>query len=331
MAVAYLLLGQNVGAIEIRLDRNHGPMEGLDIRDQGKYGTCYAYAAAQMIDAYRLTHGMATQQKALSVAHLSIFSDFLSTPMILHSASNKSICTDERMRAFLGNKSDGEFTNFVHMLVNMHKIWERTAGYFESRSLPAPPDDTVLAIDQFLATRLDEQSRLSLQKDITNKMGWLRALWAAEILPAICGQDSINIGELPETDWVSVDVIAKVLKEKNGSRQLSKKIAGYFSSPQSQPVGIGFCANIIKGEPTFRLFPRSNTTCQHHAAILIGVRDNAQNGHDFLMRNSWGPSWCPPEAPGLECDGVGGQVWISDRILLKALEQITVWKYPTTG
>jgi hypothetical protein len=134
-------------------------------------------------------------------------------------------------------------------------------------------------------------------KEITDQLKKL-----SKLLIDACGEDTIHIDPNLKlgTYWGSPSRsdISYLLNEKN-----------------AQPVVIEYCANFIQKNGNANFVGVSDAqNCAGHESVVIGQRMNDDGECEFLLRNSWGNDWCPPDLPFVsECEK--GQIWISaDRL-----------------
>jgi hypothetical protein len=98
----------------------------------------------------------------------------------------------------------------------------------------------------------------------------------------------------------------------------------------SLPVGISYCANVLKRGKNFKGIASSDITghkykqkdgkddCGRHASIVIGSRE--KNGScELLIRNSWGTS-CSTYSNDFDCEQ--GNIWIPQDVLQNNLYRI---------
>jgi hypothetical protein len=73
---------------------------------------------------------------------------------------------------------------------------------------------------------------------------------------------------------------------------------------QRRGTAIAFCSSVLSGEEE----------CGPHFAVIIGERERAGHGCEWLVRNSWGAD-CHGVSGSLECDA--GKVWVSRDELIR--------------
>ncbi|MBI3542262.1 MAG: hypothetical protein HY075_03170 [Deltaproteobacteria bacterium] len=95
-----------------------------------------------------------------------------------------------------------------------------------------------------------------------------------------------------------------------------KHVDELFARKNPQPIGISFCGNIMKEGAGYK------SSCWGHAAVLMGRRFNPESNQcELLVRNSWGPS-CGMYAKDVKCEG-NGNFWVSSDLMMKNTRQLT--------
>lgn len=307
---------------EVRLDAPGYAMEHMDIPDQGKNGDCFAQTATQMINAYRISHG-APVDEVVSVMHVkysaggSLDSDsgWMAPVTILSAKAIGKVCTQREINRIVGARGEESFLNQVSLAFDYgYKYWET------NRTGPPPiVEEFTHNLIKFFHTSPEktETIRAALLKSFIPYRSTPKAsgdYLAREILPALCADDLADISGLPKPDMENQflrnnEKISKSSKEK--IKYVSTKISALLDLANPQPVEVGICANFLRDNPKYQM-NASKDPCYSHSALIIGKRMNKKGELEFLLRNSWGPKWCPSSAQ-FECDG--GQAWIPASVL----------------
>ena len=341
IAVLGLLIGLSASAANptaVRLDKNGASMSQIPVRDQVG-GTCYAYAAVGVADAWRKSHE--TKPSSLPLASGLAAAVGSGLRNYRNQIDGGLVCTvvsylrsrggcDQELIQELGE--DGSSLSTLSKLIEMdHRVylalrkqWEgngnavaearssalstiqarlKTYGY-PTESRPTT-EELRIALDQ---TKPIEVTRVALVKHACASSRF-------EMKIPHCNIDLAMFWP----DWMVKSRIDDLLTRKN-----------------AQPISMGFCANIlVKGrafnaEP-FRLAaitgwnsaaPILDKDCGLHAALLIGKRENPLTGKvQYLIRNSWGPS-CKYYSTEWTCEE--GSIWVDADALIPSITGLAV-------
>jgi hypothetical protein len=87
----------------------------------------------------------------------------------------------------------------------------------------------------------------------------------------------------------------------------------------AMPIGIGYCAKVLKVGKTFEAKNfDSDSTCGRHASLIIGRRRHPESKQcQLLIRNSWGKN-CS-YSKDWTCDKNAGSVWVDESALSRAI------------
>jgi hypothetical protein len=84
--------------------------------------------------------------------------------------------------------------------------------------------------------------------------------------------------------------------------------------PQTYPIGISYCASVLKEGRKYTSRQSNDASCGSHASLIIGRRRNSKTQRcEYAIRNSWGkatnyhPDWTVEAEKGL--------VWVDGEVL----------------
>jgi len=99
------------------------------------------------------------------------------------------------------------------------------------------------------------------------------------------------------------------------------QIIDFLSGKNAQPVGIGYCANLVTSK-NYRYKPK-DYNCERHASVILGKRKR-NNRCEFFLRNTWGntcdkiPWECNSNPKYPEAHGY----WVDGEALAKNLQEL---------
>ena len=312
--------GQGCGP-EVRLDSRGGTMEHVPVVDQGDFGICYAAAASEMTDAYRLSHGkMHSQSSMFEGAVGSGIKQGESVKSALDDGGDACDVADYYQKAgsckekvFSGGS--GSIREDVAFLAKSYDLQDGAddSDSCGSDSKAKKPKTLTEKIQDMLAHQsCTEQEALSAQAaktdaemkkvliSISNRVG--RDM--ARELEQACltqGRQKVSFsscvqsrGHFPKTPQATQELIET-----------------YLSSNRAQPFGISYCSNVLTaGAKYIGIKPDGDEKCDcdAHASVIIGKRTNRKTQKcQFLIQNSWGTD-CDSYSNDWQCKE--GKIWI---------------------
>lgn len=305
-------------------------MENIPVRDQGYYGTCYAQAAAQLVDAYRFAEGgdRSIQTSALEAAIGTYEHGFFRStvmPKILGHEFDFEIGTPCAAVKYLSKVGscpetliEDPGTGFVEQLASTFR------EYQQARNEVATYEQKV-----DLLSKSVECIQCNCKSNLPNLT---KALLPATSLKTILDQKNMGIFLNRMTDAACRERRIKPradfkCQSRNfkSSEQLKEILLSRLTNLKSQPIGIAFCSKVLydsdfKSKILFNYYDPS-PSCMSHSALVIGTRKNQSTGKcEVLVRNSLGKT-CDDYDPKWECNS--GNIWVD----LDALTRNTMQAY----
>ncbi len=252
----------------------NSPLRSMPIHDQDGSGTCYAYAAAQLIDYYRIRHGSPSSDRIHPIA--AAWATYSQThtnlsggrPSDVITALRKSrVCSastvEDRFRelkAACGNITDAQLNAFLEEL------------YSHGGRIPANiPICLVSALQAVL--RIDNLMAMN-----TN----------AVYMQFFHGCRQTDLSALPAPRQHNADPASSVIDGEVGVIDLSLR-SGY-------PASVALCSNFFTNVNYRHRGVSPRPPCSAHAIVITGRR--VINGAcNYLVRNSWGARWRAPPPP----------------------------------
>lgn len=277
------------------------PLHKIPIYDQDGSGLCYAYAASQMIDYYRLQHGdksydltnpvyasWATYYKNPSYFKSSTL-DGGDGPKVVAALKQQGMCTNrdvqKQLRQLSSTASDSEILEFLDIVYKNH------GGWFFNEDWETTSEE----VTKKIGISCQQQDSL---KAVLQKKDFF-SLAPTEVLSKMfkdCAAKPVNVPELEAYSFGD----DKAMKD-----QLDKALA------KKLPAQVDLCSGFFE-DPSFRglrgwsppLFRSSNGNskkgCGAHAVVVTG-RLNINGSCHYLIRNSWGSYWKPEGATACAC------------------------------
>jgi hypothetical protein len=293
-------------------------MAKMPILSQGDIGNCYAATAAQMIDAYRFSHGDKNTNLHTSPIALAIRAkNYQETVFELNiEAKTKvglslqdadSITGALDPARFLRTDINTEYLDGGH-LSDVFIQSERENG--EIRVCDKKTVEGILNDQQDLRNILqmwnDSKNNMSQyaqsiqlcafrSHDYVQTMKAIQGSTVKTNLPTFlqtlvdtaCAKTSLNT-KIPKLASLSFMQLHTVLNREN-----------------PQPVAVSYCANFMREH-------LKNKKCAGHASVIVGRRKTAEGKCEILIRNSWGES-CKRYPKPENCEN--GQYWVDEDTL----------------
>ncbi|MDC0255956.1 hypothetical protein OAK75_13740 [Bacteriovoracales bacterium] len=306
----------------------------MPLYDQGRSHICYAYAAAQMVDYWRETHGGKIGKMKMgqsSPLYAALLTRLVYAPNDRYKNSfddaggdtydtligirKYGMCQEHKVKeamnsfAIKNNIDPTEFLIETEKYFSYHKETERT--------LWGSAWSTIGSLRQHYGPgNLSLKKIQKVMKPYTsggNYMGFLK-----DVFKGCFGKENIYLKSLkmpyPKRVWGG-----NISKVYWTIRKLLEK------KDNPQPVGIGYCSRILtkKGfrgvnvaSDTGEVQPRMG--CRGHASIIVGQRERGGTCQ-FLIRNTWGNDCHVYKPAGWECkkdkNGKAAGVWVDAKEL----------------
>lgn len=346
-----------------RLDAPGFSMNHVRIVDQRRFGDCYANAAAQLIDAYRFSHG--DEKTDFHTSALVLASD---TKLSEHSESvdagrpcdainevaYSGVCNDEAYTLRNGERIEQYMYRYAQMQWALQHpntpaptLFDRLNVTGELVSLIANSVEAGLEAQKYSSQIRNELSAGGVDRSVLPPQLDLDASLlfrgTAELVRTVkrvgcSGTNHMNVW-VPacqaDDHLVPIDAPAQIpanfadIDNYHASR-LQRQMMDLLDRSNPQPVGIEYCSQILSQGINFDSKVATlgwKQGCERHASIVIGYRTNVKsNSTEFLLRNSWGPG-CYNYSKNWDCDPQTGLVWIDASALAKNVYNI-FWLNP---
>jgi hypothetical protein len=306
--------------VNIRLDQENGPLAHLPIYDQDNFGSCYAYTAAQLIDAYRYSHGF-SENKILT-SPLKITAD--SSTLLSYSengggkindslleAKQQGSCNKDITDQLLSGRTEKQF--FKKASRDLTKYDDEQLEYsnelkkqkdslsfikklqiaFGIKTLPSRPISNVIKKIQcdLQASNLPRNiipNFNDLEEIIRHASSW-DAYYIRDLINKVCEKNLINLSELPNPTQIQFGIDSKMSLEER-SKAVSSTINKLFIEKNPQPIGISFCSKTLfdqnyYGANRYEILSGSEN-CGNHGALIIGSKLLKSGKCKYLIRNS---------------------------------------------
>lgn len=302
----------------MRLDGAGQSMEEMPIFSQNDIGNCYSVAVAQMIDAYRFSHGDKNRHIISSPIAIAANAKYYQEAVYAMNAQveSKLGLEIEKAASITGGLTDGRM------------VLKKNIDYFDAGSVSGvfatmKKEDSLTVCDyktveKVISDKSDLNKMLDLWKSSSknvakyavdaqtcalktgNYLETIQAIQSAvlktnlpeyidTLIDKSCSQNQIKVQVPRPTDlWLDIQKVHQILSFKN-----------------PQPVAVSYCANfVLKEMPTEQ--------CAQHVSVIIGRRRNSRGKCEFLVRNSWGES-CKVYSKAVSCER--GQFWVEEEAL----------------
>lgn len=299
-----LWAGEDCSSVDLNAGSN-SPFKKIPIYDQDGVGLCYAYAAAQMVDYYRIKNGdtsygltnplytsWATYYKSRSLIKFDSLDNGGYSDTAVDALREVGTCGQEDVEkrlASLKNEANLTDAEFLFFLETMYKHFN---GLFSSGSWNLALRDLKDGTSLVCKTKA-KNLKSELDK---SKLFAVAPTLVLENLFKGCKSKKVNVPALDNFSFGSDDKMKVAL---NGS--LKKGL----------PAQIGICAEFFNN-PNYRglrgfsppLLRSSNGNakrdCGAHAVVVSAQAKIAGECH-YQLRNSWGAQWYPYGATSCAC------------------------------
>lgn len=338
------------------LTTGNGTLAQLPALDQKGTGLCYAFTISQLVDAKRYVNP-ANRRGRISPLALGIQtpqnSNFLvrsrlddggspHAALAALTAPGNVIC-DEAYISKLYGDADDQYTYFGTvelMFKDLREAYYKPCGdtpaqrkqkatlsiktlksFMTSSQLEGAPDGGMTDFMADLGGIVAHLNKLP-SSTFANYNTSFNSTLVTPALRRICERHTLSVSPMRITGLHALGQIGGTGMTPADPKKLSDYAWNILSRPGAQPLGIGFCSNILTTNNTF-INPSSNpSTCGPHAAVLAGVRC-VGGQRQFLLRNSWGKN-CGQNLSlrhRSNCDK-RGNVWVDANSLMRSANKV---------
>ena len=271
----------------IRLDKT--TMKTQPVLNQEETGLCYAYVAAQLVDAYRFSKASPPQ----SISRTSPIGSAVRT--YFNDGNLKSIV-----------QTGGYSEKVIEKIRSTGSCREDViSGSYSVSDVASIFRDTFLVRETTEANTCDhcKNSNISMWRyalkemidPINDLISTYQSWQTLKNIERLCKTSSADVN-VPEP---RVQKVEEIPDFQNSPGVASSLIDSVLS--KSQPVGIYYCPMLFENE-----FLKTRGFCKNqHASIIVGSRKRDNDRCEYLIRNSYGENW-----------GENGQAWVKEEALI---------------
>ena len=310
---------------ELRLDAPGGSMEGVPVYSQIG-GTCYAYAAANAIDAWRSQgRGPLAPDERLNPFELALGNGQLEYGQLRlkSTVAGGQFCTVVNYARRAGGCTQGVFplvNDEGESLGPIVRQISQAHGKFKKlncREKRGDPGEAILdSIEASLRDFGIPDERIPGRDVLRDALSKTRQEYQRRVLSEPWCEGVRTQVEIPRSCHQELSAF------ESPSRILSK-IESRLTDITSQPVGIGYCSAVLKKGLNYEGFSHrffdfdfpDTEECGGHVSLVTGKRISPETGRlEFLVHNSWGKG-CKRYAPEWEC--LLGKIWVDAEALAR--------------
>ena len=328
-----LFTAHRVNASELRLDGPGGSMHGLPVYSQIG-ATCYAYAVANAIDAWRNSKAPLLPEERTNPFELAVGNGQLAhgqlrledtvsgggfCPVVRY-ARLEGVCTQRVLPLQVdrdaedADAEDAGIEKLGNIIRGINAVQEKYRALSCSDKRGVSGDELVSLLTQKLQTyglapgRLPESDGLksALRKST-------QRFQRAVLTDPFCDGLRTPLELTPRCHQE-----ATVLESP---ARIISKIDQRLADVRSQPVGIAYCSKVLRKGRNYRGFSHrlldfnfvDMDACGGHVSLVTGKRIHSETGRlEFLIHNSWGHG-CKRYSSDWECRR--GKIWIDAQVL----------------
>lgn len=296
-------------------------MQKIPVYDQDSSGTCFAYAASELMNAYLLNRDpespLRIHPAVAAIRYKRAYDpraelsggDVAQSIRAVRSGFNyryDGVSEDLARIAGESGMSESEVLQMIELVGELMTDAEvqRLARAAAWRELGRSPNRRQFedALRREVAGRMDldlSASGSTCKREIeASYEGFIRSSSIASSVK-IAGEALFSAGnrelKLPFTYLPKPEQVTAL---RNSNDWHAKIIREHFASGASLPLGISFCSRVIRegslraieGEVGYMRRIPDMDKCEHHAALITGTRNN-EGRCEYLLRNTWGSTF----------------------------------------
>jgi hypothetical protein len=328
----------------MRLDREGHAFESkIPVYSQDSLRTCWAYAAAQLVDFWRFTENphASGNLSPIDVAFLMMLRN--REDALLGNSVRAGVAQIQKYAAceqsdFLRSLSStlslsqGSERDWLQLLRYMEDTFEQETEKKKKESLSSRFIHFITGRDVKCCQGTDK-TRDEPAENIYALLETSSALQAHSMraIAQEVRQACVNTGR-------ALSPKAPPLRSTNAGTHTDFKNIIHDRLSLNQPVSIAFCAQVLRppsmggrgrqnppvaftrGSEPRRRINVEKKDCDKHAALIIGRRKHDEHGCQLLLRNSWGTGCSYHQ--DWECERNDGALWIDERSLIWSADRI---------
>lgn len=334
----------------------NGSLALLPALDQKGTGLCYAYTISQLVDARRYLNP-ANRTTRISPLVLGIQtpqnSNFLqrsrlddggtpSAALAALTAQGNVMCDEKYIQRLYGDADDqySYFGTIELMFKNLREAYYKPCAdtpqqrrqkaittireirsYMTASQLKGSPDGGMTDFMADLGGIVSHMAQLP-SSSFANYNNSINSTLISPSLARICERHSFRVPAFKLTGLFAQGQLPSPGLRPADPKAMSDYAWNALSRPGAQPIGIGFCSNILTTNNSFIKPGGSKSSCGPHAAVLAGVRC-AGGRRQFLLRNTWGKNCGQYLAARHKsnCDQ-RGNVWVDAGNLMMSADKV---------
>lgn len=312
--------------------RKNSPFQRIPVYDQNGLGSCYAYAASQLIDYHRLSRGYGNQnglthpiwtalQAKKNAGETTIESGVISDAV--NAVARKGTCRESEVQRILneykgeGNLSDAQFMSLVE---NINDSWDTSKfsniGEIFDHALENSQAKNVCFDHRYVRDKIFEPFRINgnrfrkvlgtefLDSILRTCRGEnyyrpnLERVYSTCQLCTDLGIDNLIEDKLKEGEPVVVNYCARVLGDKD-YRGLDSSRNNFFRI-MFRNTRILLENDLDESKIEANKKDKITKGCGKHSSMVVGSRNNGGKCQ-YLLRNTWG-STTYAEHPNCLCE-----------------------------
>lgn len=299
----------------IRLDAPRGPLNGVQVINQGSVNLCQAAAAADLINA-QLSYST-TQRTPARISYVALalgahtlrgsetVMDDIGPHQILNAARELPGCPDSTVEALVTRETQNLCRGAQIMAA---ALVTGEIGRLTSTQVCQPPP-----------FKANQNFPDNTESEILRQIFSAPSASLADLnnhVSVACRRNSINMSMLPPASFVA----ASSFPSDRRNKEMQAAIDRVLDRAEPMPVGMRYCGKVLQDRSSDTVNPASgkiSSKCrgEFHASAIIGRRQGPQSC-EYLIKNSWGKS-CSGYDKSWDCEG--GKVWVSYEALIRNL------------
>jgi hypothetical protein len=304
----------------VRLDDPGGSMEHVHLRNQ-LVGDCYAYAAANLVDAFRFSHGSrdynrpsipdysAAENKSLT-NYKTIAEGYVAS--VLGTMKTFGVCAPDETTVV--QKNGAKLAEKLQDIVQLYSIAEADLQLENTKNgIRVYRSDISKPYCDLMASNIADlfPSVAVLLQNFKDQNATQTAFDSYEKL---CAQNMVPIN-IPEPE------------EPGGQDREGKKetIDSLLSQKNPQPIGLTFDHSVYRQGRSYSGNDITGHERADHAVIIIGRRRGSGNQCQYLVRDN--ANICDKKISNFDVskdwDCFDGNAWIDSDQLMKSADQLT--------